>query len=383
MNRIALHLLALTALLGSVASADHHRPFAPAPGEPESTALPMDDPSIVSWADEVVAFVPGENVAEDWQVLARALGPAEGNAFDVYVLGSGGSITLSFPGGLRDGDGADFAVFENSFDDWFLELAFIEVSSDDETFFRFPATSLTEEPVGGFGRVDPRKVDGLAGKYRQGFGTPFDLADLAAWLDETWDAEETGQPWDELLDLERVTAVRIVDIIGDGRSADAHGNPIYDPYPTDVTAGFDLDAVAVIHPSWEEPADAYLAWRGERYPDTWRYHRVLGFYWIGLWPWVWVEGQGFWYVAEETAPEWWFFDSELGWIYTDVTVYPWFLQMPQNRWLKFQIPGEDDLPARARTFVDGEGNTLRVPYSFSGDGGGGPGGGDDLVPPER
>ena len=49
------------------------------------------------------------------------------------------------------------------------------------------------------------------------------------------------------LDLTRVTHVRLVDIVGDGASTDASGDPIYDPFPTEGSAGFDLDAVGVIH----------------------------------------------------------------------------------------------------------------------------------------
>ena len=73
----------------------------------------------------------------------------------------------------------------------------------------------------------------LAGKTLRGFGTPFDLRELA------------GTPG---LDTRRVTHVRIVDVVGDGSSRDSYGNPIYDPFPTWGSGGFDLDGVGVRHP---------------------------------------------------------------------------------------------------------------------------------------
>jgi len=124
-------------------------------------------------------------------------------------------------------------VFENSFSDTFLELGYVEVSSDGVNFFRFGNDSLTESPVGGFGAVDPTDIGGFAGKYRQGYGTPFDLALLI---------DTSG-----LLDTNNVKWVRIVDIVGDGGCLDTSGDVIYDPYPTMGSAGFDLDAIGVLN----------------------------------------------------------------------------------------------------------------------------------------
>jgi hypothetical protein len=49
------------------------------------------------------------------------------------------------------------------------------------------------------------------------------------------------------VDLGHITRVRIVDIVGDGSATGSFGNVIYDPHPTARTAGFDLDAIAVLH----------------------------------------------------------------------------------------------------------------------------------------
>lgn len=213
-------------------------PFVPAAGQPGSTAISKDDPAFTSWATGYQDYVVGAGVDSSFQTPQLALGKAAGNSYDIVSLGEGGRITLTFAGVLFDGPGADFAVFENAFDDNFLELARVEVSSDGLTFVRFPAYSFTPGPVGGFGAIDPTNIDGLAGKYRQGYGTPFDLELLK---------DSPG------LDVNHVRYVRIVDVVGDGSAFDdfpaAFGGPhrIYDPYPTTGSAGFDLDAVGVIH----------------------------------------------------------------------------------------------------------------------------------------
>ncbi|MDR0564413.1 MAG: PEP-CTERM sorting domain-containing protein [Azoarcus sp.] len=213
-------------------------PFAPAAGQPGSTAIHMDDPSIVSWATGYQDYRPGPGVAAAWQTPEKALGKAVGDSYDIVTLGDKGTITLTFDGYLYNGDGYDFAIFENSFSDTFLELAFVEVSSNGTDFFRFDSYSFTPSLVGGFGSVDPTNIDGLAGKYRQGWGTPFDLELLAGF---------------DGLDINHVQYVRLVDIKGDGSEFDnwpaEYGgpHPIYDPFPTSGSPGFDLDAVGVMH----------------------------------------------------------------------------------------------------------------------------------------
>ncbi|MEO5367000.1 MAG: hypothetical protein H7831_11770, partial [Magnetococcus sp. WYHC-3] len=208
-------------------------PFAPAAGQSGSDALSMDDADIAAWAHAVVDYQPGASVSLGFQTPEKALGRAAGTAYDVVSLGCGGSLTLAFDPPLGDGPGWDLAVFENGFRDDFLELAFVEISSDGSRFYRFPGTSLTPAAVAGFGSVDPTDVDGLAGKYRQGFGTPFDFQTLAG---------HAG------LDLESVTHVRLVDIVGNGSALDQGGRPIYDPFPTVTSAGFDVDAMAGRYP---------------------------------------------------------------------------------------------------------------------------------------
>ncbi len=230
-----LAILTLAALIFLVASTGFAGPFAPSADIVGTTAIPMDDPAFVTWAFEVAEYLPGSDVDETWRVPENALGQAQGTSFDIVALGRGGSITLVFDPPIQNGSGWDFAVFENSFRDTFLELAYVEVSSDGQTFIRFDNISLTSDPVPGFGSTDPTDIDGLAGKYRQGFGTPFDLADL----------EDKTEVIDGLVDLNAVSHVRIADIVGDGTFQDSSAEIIYDPYPTFGSAGFDLDAIGV------------------------------------------------------------------------------------------------------------------------------------------
>jgi len=207
-------------------------------GSADSTAIAQDDPRITGWAAAVEALELGAGSDDpDLRDPARALGPAEGTATDAVSLGEGGTITLRFDPPLADGDGVDLAVFENGFSADFLELAWVEVSSDGAHFVRFDSAFLGADPIDPFGTLDTTLFDGLAGKYEQGHGTPFDLA----WLRHR---PETAVG---ILDLDQVAWVRVVDVVGDGSSEDSFGHPIYDPYPTAQTAGFDLDAVAALH----------------------------------------------------------------------------------------------------------------------------------------
>ncbi len=208
-------------------------PYAPAAGRDGSTAIAKDDARIEAWATAVVAYVPGADVDLEFQTPQKALGPAEGSAGDVVTLGRGGEITLAFDLPIWDGIGPDLAVFENSFVDTFLELGYVEVSSDGTNFFRFETDSLTQSAVGPFDPLDPTEINNFAGKYRQGFGTPLDLEELA--------------DVSPLLNVNAVTHVRLVDVVGDGSEADSSGDPIFDPFPTLGSAGLDVDAVAVLH----------------------------------------------------------------------------------------------------------------------------------------
>lgn len=226
--------------------------YAPPAGQVGTTAIHKDSSAIIAWATgaeierglinigDPSAEYEGNSYAS-FGTAEEAMGVAEGNSSNIVSLGDGGIATLTFENPIRNGEGYDFCVFENSFSETFLELAFVEVSSDGGRFVRFPAVSLTQTDtqVGGFGSIDATKIHNLAGKYKQGYGTPFDLNDLV---------DSTG------IDLENITHVRIIDVVGaiDPQYAtyDSQGNPVNDPFPTPFNSGgFDLDGVGVIHES--------------------------------------------------------------------------------------------------------------------------------------
>jgi hypothetical protein len=104
--------------------------------------------------------------------------------------------------------------------------------------FSFPNHSevQTQIQVHGFGLTDTRRVHNLAGKYRAGHGTPFDLEDLK---------DSAG------IDLNAITHVKIIDVIGSiGLNAtyDSYGNKINEPFSSPYeSGGFDLDGVGVIN----------------------------------------------------------------------------------------------------------------------------------------
>ncbi len=232
---MTLRIIVLCALcaFGSVTQAG---PYAPAAGRTGSTAIAKNSKLIKGWATGYRNYAPGTNVDATWRNTTEALGVAQGTSTDIVALGDAGRITLTFNGSIFNGPGWDFAVFENSFNDTFLEFAFVEVSSNGSRFFRFPSFSFTPRAISAFGAVDPTNIDGLAGKYRQGFGTPFDL-DLFRGV--------------RGLDVNRITHVRLVDVVGNGSERDSWPSsrggphPIYDPYRTRGSGGFDLDALGV------------------------------------------------------------------------------------------------------------------------------------------
>ena len=237
---LAAILVSSTALAG---------PYSPRSGTPGSTGIPADSPRFAGFATGVASVTRGpQNIADPTGPLATFGGPADAlgapDRSGVVSLGDGGQITLTFDRPITNGPGPDLAVFENGFalsgaSSDFLELAFVEVSTDGQTFARFPAVSLTQTAtqIGGFGSLDASDLSNLAGKDLSGFGTPFDLADLPATAG---------------VDPLKITQVRLVDVVGSvdplHASYDSLGNAVNDPYATPfASGGFDLDAVGVLN----------------------------------------------------------------------------------------------------------------------------------------
>ena len=223
--------------------------FAPPAGQEGSTAINADSSVFVAWATSCkvergpMRIDRPEMGVASYGTEADALGKADDTL--LVSLGDGGNAVLTFASPIYNGPGPDFAVFENPLEDaqhpgsFFLELAFVEVSSDGENYFRFPAYSNIpfETQMGSFGCTDPRLVHNLASKYAPHYGTPFDLDDLE-------DSED--------LDKMCITHVRVIDVVGcinpEYASYDSQGHIINDPWPTPFnSSGFDLDAVGVIY----------------------------------------------------------------------------------------------------------------------------------------
>ncbi|WP_205685540.1 T9SS type A sorting domain-containing protein [Flavipsychrobacter stenotrophus] len=222
--------------------------YAPQQGLPGSTAISATSGVFVRWATGCTlrrGYIRIDSPllgVTSYGDSSMAIGAVD---HSVVSLGDSGVADLTFPGMIYDGPGADFAVFENGFinpandSQAYLELAFVEVSSDGIYYTRFPAQSLTQTntQIAGSGQyMYANQLNNLAGKYGAGYGTPFDLSELA------------GAP---NLDINNITHVRIVDVVGSisGHSThDSSGRIINDPFPTNFpTGGFDLDAVGVIH----------------------------------------------------------------------------------------------------------------------------------------
>lgn len=223
-----------------------HGPFCGGVGTDGCNAIAADDNQFVAWATSVVLTRGPQDISNPNSPLAsfgdetNAIGPATpNNSMDAVSLGDGGSALVTFERPIQNGEGPDFAVFENDNNGGFLELAFVEVSSDGVHFVRFPATSLTqtETQTGSFAFTDPTFINNLAGKFQIGYGTPFDLEELADSAN---------------LNIDSIVYVRIIDVVGniDPQYAtyDAFGHIVNDPWPTDfASCGFDLTGVGVIH----------------------------------------------------------------------------------------------------------------------------------------
>ncbi|MDJ0582701.1 PEP-CTERM sorting domain-containing protein [Crocosphaera sp.] len=280
-SKIGLTVLTLNlTLFNSQANAQEFSGFANDPGTIDS-GIPgfvgsdglgiVSDNNIVNpifeaWATGFINYLPAPGVDIQFQTPEKTLGPVTAVSVDIASLGelteqqitdgvSPGQITLTFDRAIINGDGADFAVFENGFGfadtgNLFAELAYVEVSTNGIDFIRFPSISRTENPVDPIGVIDPTRVFNLAGKHvnngvvvpddfiLNSWGTPFDLDVLS-----DFSLVQTG-----VVDLDNINFVRIVDIPGNGAFLDSENRPIFDPFPTPPgPGGFDLEAIGIIN----------------------------------------------------------------------------------------------------------------------------------------
>lgn len=107
--------------------------YPPPAGQPGSTAIYKDSTIFIGWATEctvslgyinladTTVYFQGSNLA-NYGVPEDATGKPD---YKVISLGDGGEAILTFEKPLLNGPGFDFAIFENSFSDTFLELGFV------------------------------------------------------------------------------------------------------------------------------------------------------------------------------------------------------------------------------------------------------------------
>lgn len=240
MKYLNIHFLILIILTNTLSVFSQFSGPADTPG---TEAMHKDSSDFVDWA--VGCFIERgyldiSNPSLGFTDFGNAInvtGPSDGQ---VASLGDSGNAVIIFVSPIFNGPGNDFAVFENSFSNTFLELAFVEVSSDGSNYFRFPATSntSTDVQIGPFDAVgDATLLNNLAGKHAANYGTPFDLEELV------------GIPG---LNLQNITHVKIIDVVGSISSTfgsqDQFGTFINDPFPTAFpSGGFDIESVGVIN----------------------------------------------------------------------------------------------------------------------------------------
>jgi hypothetical protein len=218
---------------------------------PIDAAIPAASPLFSEWANAIDAsrtqFAPRGSTTIS-NTGFNSLGDLD--ADEIAAGNAPGYLTVTFPRGIRNGAGPDFAVFENGFtlgspNGLFAELAYVEVSTDGTTFARFPSISTNTVPVQGsspFAGFDMSNVYNLAGKHAGNFGTPFNLDDLLAAP-----AVVGG-----MVALNNIQFVKLVDIPGNGAFLDSLDNPILDNWLTTGTGGFDFrlpagQGIGVIH----------------------------------------------------------------------------------------------------------------------------------------
>lgn len=233
--------------------------FEPAANSAGSNAIYKDSSIIVGWDSKCTIKRGYINISDTSKTFTQS-GITSNRAFfgneenpegypedinDAVSLGDGGSAICEFEQTISDGEGYDFAVFENGLKSqfspfqYFLELAYVEVSSNGIDFVRFPSTSLTpaDKQISTYGQLSPENINNLAGKYIVDYGTPFDLNEL----------QDSSK-----IDIHNINYVKIIDVVGSINSEyanyDSKGNIINDPFPTPFhSCGFDLTAVGVIN----------------------------------------------------------------------------------------------------------------------------------------
>lgn len=178
------------------------------------------------FAVEVLSFEAGEGAGHGQEMLPGVvLGPPDGagrsmGSLDVLSLGVGGVVTLRLGQAVVDGEGPDLIVFENAFevggnpDVIYREPGEVSVSDDGERWFTFACDvqNVAQSSCAGVHTVLSSRANGVS---------PLDPSVAGG------DALDLAQ-----IGVKRARFVRIRDLSKGGAGP---------------TAGFDLDAIAVVH----------------------------------------------------------------------------------------------------------------------------------------
>lgn len=189
-----------------------------------SPSVPSD-----SYMDEVSSFNPGPGSGFGQSNFPGVvLGPPHGNGAgaggtDVLSLGVGGQITLRSDTPILNGPGPDFIVFENAFYvggnplSPFAEPGQVSVSQDGITFYSFPCDASNHVAL----------FPGCAGVHPTLANPDTNMispTDPAVAGGDAFDLQNVGLTW--------ILYVRVADMGNAGGGG---------------TAGFDLDAVSIVH----------------------------------------------------------------------------------------------------------------------------------------
>jgi hypothetical protein len=220
----------LALLLAACSGSD--APSSTGPAGPTNDATPEVATSAhpAHYATTVVSFTQGDGGGYGKDQLPTIIaGPPHGGgccygSTDVLSLGNGGEVVVGFDVEIVDGDGPDFLVFENAFEiandptNVFAELGEVSVSEDGASWTTFPCdATLTKPPYG------------TCAGWHPVYATPDDPVDV------TMPDKAGGDPFDlAAIGVKKAKYVRIRDMRSNRPAANG-------------MAGFDLDAIAVLH----------------------------------------------------------------------------------------------------------------------------------------
>ena len=119
--------------------------------------------------------------------------------------------------------------------------------------------------------------------------------------------------------------------------ADSGGNNIYE-VTVEVSDGFLTDQISLqitvkdVDESVGSPENAILLFNGYVLGNGWRQASWFGTYHAGFYPWVYHADFGWVYIVQSKNGETWMWKHVLGWCWTDVDVFPYFLINSSRQW---------------------------------------------------